>query len=98
MVAESDAELLGFAHALPKRVPPVYDPGTRAALVDDFCVAQPALYDTVGAALLDALGAILREDGRGLLIVSSACGDEPKAALLRRYGLTATSQWWSGQA
>ena len=98
LVADSTGTLEGFVVALPRRVPPVYAPGSKAALIDDFCVTRPELYPTVGAELLGALRERLRLQGFDLLVVVTACADEHKVGLLRSVGLAPTSQWWTGSS
>jgi hypothetical protein len=74
--------------------PSVYDPGGPAAMVDDFMVATPEMWPTVGRQLLDALTAELRRRGVVVVIAVSGHHDEPKRAMLRDAGLTVASEWY----
>lgn len=76
--------------------PPVYEPGGRVLLVDDFCVARPELWATAGKALL--LQAQAWAKGQGAVLVNVVCGpeDAPKRALLKELGLGVASEWHVG--
>jgi hypothetical protein len=74
--------------------PPVYDPGELTALVDDFVVADPEDWPTMGQALLDE--ALRRATTRGAVQSVVVCGhrDEPKRAWLRDSGHSLASEWY----
>lgn len=76
--------------------PPVYEPGGRVLLVDDFCVSKPELWATAGRALL--LEAKAWAKGQGVVLVNVVCGpeDAPKRALLKALGLGVASEWHVG--
>jgi hypothetical protein len=77
--------------------PPVYEPGGRVLLVDDFCVAKPELWASAGKALL--LEAKAWAKGQGAVLVNVVCGpeDAPKRALLKELGLGVASEWHVGK-
>jgi len=93
IVAE-EADIAGFLLAAPIPVPPVYDPGGSAFLIDDFCVADPAFWVPVGTALLDRGRAMAKARGAAHVIVVCGDADAMKAAMLRSAGLTIASNWW----
>lgn len=63
--------------------------------VDDFYVADAALWPTAGLALLSAVGVAAGAAGAARVIVVVAQRDEPKRALLRSAGYTLEAAWWT---
>lgn len=97
LVAALDGQVAGFLIATPARVPPVFEPG-RTAMIDDFCVAQPNLWSSLGPALLDAARTRLRADGYAQIVVVCGFKDAEKTAFLATQDLSLTSTWWSARA
>jgi hypothetical protein len=93
---ENDAGLRGFAIGRLVPAPPVYDPGGVSCVVDDFAVADPDEWLTVGPLLLDALRSWASSRVAAQMIVVTAHLDEPKRAALQSHGLTLASEWWVG--
>jgi GNAT superfamily N-acetyltransferase len=91
----SDGRIDGFLVAMLFPAPPVYDPGGATCSVDDFALASPDLWETVGRALLEE--AISRTRERGAVQTVVVCGpqDEPKRALLRSMGHEVASEWYT---
>lgn len=89
-------ELAGFAIGQLTPAPPVYDPGGFTCLVDDFAVAAPDLWPTVGVALLAAVVAEARQRGAAQVVAITAARDEAKRAALDCCGLSPASEWWVG--
>lgn len=98
VVARSGAGVRGFAVGRCVPAPPVYDPGGLSCLVDDFAVAEPDEWPTVGPPLLDALRGWARTLGAVQLVVVTAHLDEAQRAVLAEVGLTIASEWWVGPA
>ena len=96
LTATEDADLRGFAIGRLVRAPPVYDPGGISCVVDDFAVADPDEWLTVGPLLLDALRSWAASRDAAQMIVVTAHLDEPKRAALPSHGLTLASEWWVG--
>lgn len=98
LVAAGPTEVDGFLIGLIQPAPPVYDPGGLTCSVDDFCVREPSLWSTTGAALL--VEARLRAKTKGATLVIVVCGvhDQAKRALLERPGLQPASIWFTGPA
>jgi adenine phosphoribosyltransferase len=94
LVAEERESIVGFGTAEIHLAPAVYDPGGPAATVDDFCVAAPQLWDTVGRELLDAFRAELRQRNVAVIIVVCAPDDVPKRHSIVGAGLCAASEWF----
>lgn len=98
IVAECDGQVCGFLIAIPQRAPPVFDPGMKTALIDDFCIAAGADYHAVATALFDHVRPLLRDAGFGQLVVISAVRDEAKSAFLRGQQIHPVSQWSVGSS
>ena len=91
-----DADLRAFAIGRLVPAPPVYDPGGASCVVDDFAVADPDEWPTIGPLLLDALRDWAASRGAAQMIVVTAHLDQPKRAVLRSRDLTLASEWWVG--
>lgn len=90
---EREGGLDGFLVARGTAAPPVYAPGAPICLIDDFCVAEPGDWASVGAALLDAAIAEGKRRGAPLTSVIAAYLDAPKRAFLAARGFAVTSEW-----
>ena len=95
LVAVEGRQQLGFLIATKFPAPPVQAPVGDIYLIDDFCVAEPHLWLTIGEALLSHATTLLHEHGATQIVV--VCGDRdlPKAEMLRRSDLTIASSWWT---
>jgi hypothetical protein len=96
LTATEDADLRGFAIGRLVSAPPVYDPGGVSCVVDDFAVAAPDEWSTIGSVLFDALRSWAASRDAAQMIVVTARLDEPKRAALQSRGLTLASEWWVG--
>jgi hypothetical protein len=94
LVAVERHVVMGFGTAEIHTAPAVYAPGGPVAMIDDFAVATPGIWPTIGRQLLDALTAELQT--RGIVAVIVVCGhhDEPKRRTLSDAGLTVASEWY----
>lgn len=92
----ASSSLRGFAIARSTEAPPVYNPGGRTCIVDDFSVAEPADWPNAGRALIDAVRSWGNDLGAVQLVVVTAHLDEPKRAALRAAHLQVASEWWVG--
>jgi len=92
-VADHD-EVMGYVIATVAPAPPVYDPGGLTCMVDDFTVADPRDWDTVGVALLRAVSHAAAGRGAAQVVVVTAHLDEAKRAALAGSGLSVASEWW----
>jgi len=95
LVAVEGAQTLGFLIARKRPMSPVYAPGGDTYLVDDFCVAEPHLWLSIGEALLSHASALVHEAGAVQIVVSCGERDLAKAEMLRRSDLTIASNWWT---
>lgn len=97
LVATGDREvLLGYLFASLVSAPPVYDPGGPSGYIDDYAVAAPGLWGTIGAGLLDEAKARLRARGAAQVVVVTGYHDRPKRQALIDAGLTVASEWFVG--
>lgn len=87
LVAEDGDRILGFILATPMRVPPVYDAGPTA-MIDDYEVAAPELWPTVGASLLAAARQRLARRGIVQFMCIGAQQDSGKLQMLASAGLS----------
>ncbi len=95
LVAVEGSRHQGFLIARKFPSPPAYDPGGDTWLVDDFCVAEPHLWLSVGEALLSHATTLIHEHGGVQIVVVSADRDLAKTEMLRRSDLTIASNWWT---
>jgi len=95
LVSEDDAGINGFLIATNIQNPPVVSPGGPTALIDDFCVAEPALYPTVGAALLAEARARLEARAFAQIVVVCGAKDQARIAFMESQALSLTTTWWT---
>jgi hypothetical protein len=81
LVHESAGEVDGFIVTMIGPAPPVYDIGGLSSLVDDFAVATPDLWPTVGRDLLREARRIVSEGGAKQTLVVCGPHDLPKRDL-----------------
>src|SRR5262249_24089315 len=93
LVAEEGDTLSGFILCALTLPPPVYSPGGPVCIVDDFTVAKPQDWDSVGAALLAAVERAAKARGAVLSVVVCPQRDEAKRLLLQKAGATVASEW-----
>jgi hypothetical protein len=96
LVVRSAGSLGGFVFASVVGAPPVYDPGGPSGVVDDFAVADPSLWPTVGRDLLAEVKQRLLARGVAQVVVVCGHHDEAKRAALLAAGLTVASEWLVG--
>ena len=95
LVAEEAGRIVGFIVATNYPAPPVFDPGGRNALIDDFLVIADDRWADVGAALFAACREALKELGFAQLVVVGAAKDAAKTAFLKATDLSLASTWWT---
>jgi hypothetical protein len=94
LVHENGNGISGFIIAHVTTAPPVYDPGGKVCIIDDFAVAKPTLWATVGMALQGE--AERRAAVAGAVISIIVCGqrDIPKRNALLDSGSELASEWY----
>lgn len=95
LVAEEGRRILGFVNGVLQDAPPVYDPGGKAVMVDDFVVVAGEEGDAAALALLDALMSEGRSRGAVQMIVISAAKDARAAKWFEAKKLHVASLWWT---
>lgn len=93
LVARSGSGLLGYVIASLAQAPPVYAPGGPSGFIDDFAVADPSDWSTVGRDLLTAARSRVARLGATQLVVVCGHHDRPKLEALLASGLTRASEW-----
>jgi hypothetical protein len=96
LVVRSAGSLDGFALASVVGPPPVYDPGGPTGVVDDFAVADPSSWPTVGRDLLAEVRRRLLARGAAQVVVVCGRHDAAKREALLAAGLTVASEWFVG--
>ena len=94
LVAEDDGTIQGFVMAGIHHAPPVYDPGGPVCSIDDYMVATPALWPTLGVELLNAATAQAKERGAVLVIIVCPHLEAAKRTMLHEQGATIASEWF----
>jgi hypothetical protein len=94
LVHESGDVIDGFVVAMVGPAPPVYDVGGLSSLVDDFVVAAPDLWPTVGRTLLQEVRGMASRQGAKQTVVVCGPHDAPKRDLLTGEGLSVVSEWF----
>lgn len=93
LVNDAGGDVNGFVVASLLPPPPVYDPGGASCLIDDFMVAAPNLWVSVGHELLDEACRQAKELGAVQSIVVCGPRDEAKRAMLLAAGHIVASEW-----
>lgn len=93
LVHEHDGVIDGFLLAFLHEAPPVYAPGGPACTIDDFTVATPDLWATIGRGLLDAAVPRIKALGAAQVIIVCGHHDMPKRAMLEQAGWPIASEW-----
>lgn len=94
LVAEAAGAIVGFVMATIGAAPPVYNPGGPVCSIDDFTVAVPDLWSTVGEKLVHAAKRWAHEQGAVLIIIVAGQQDRAKRTMLAAMGATVASEWW----
>ncbi len=94
VVHEGEGVVDGFLIARLVTPPPVYDPGGKTYVVDDFWVSDSRRWPRIGTALLAAAEQEGRERGAVQLVAVTAGADEPKRAMLTILGYGLASEWY----
>ena len=89
----TDAQNVALAHERNGRIDGFVLVNARG-IIDDYTVAAPDLWPTVGAALLQAAGDAARQHGLKSLLVICGHGDTPKRTMLAAEGLTLETDWY----
>ncbi len=94
IVHETDDHVNGVLMATTMNAPPVYDPGGKVCMIDDYVVERPELWQEVGSQLLEHCRDWARTQGCVLQIIVCAQKDVPKSAMLKETGAEVASEWY----
>src|SRR5215467_7811866 len=94
VVHEAESGIDGFAIASLITAPPVYKPGGPTALIDDFTVAHPQSWASIGRWLFERLKSEAGKRGPVGMVSICAHKDELKRGFLASLGLRVVSEWW----
>ena len=95
LVAEEGDAFLGFLNGMLQNAPPVYDPGGKTVMIDDFAVVEGAAGDRAASALMDAVMSEGRSRGAVQMIVVTAAQDARSAKWFEDKKLHVVSHWWT---
>ena len=94
LVNEDYAGVDGFLIATLVDSPPVYDPGGKTCLIDDFAVAEDELWGTVGEALVERASEWAKNKGATQTVVITPLAYDEKLSFLKDRGMTPAASWW----
>lgn len=95
LVSEEDGAVNGFLIASLQNPPPVYKPGGKTCVIDDFTVADDTLWQDAGRGLLREALTQAAAKGAAQSVVISPDAYTAKKKLLESEGLLLTSGWWT---
>jgi GNAT superfamily N-acetyltransferase len=93
LVYENAGVVRDFIIAILIEAPPVYAPGGKTCLIDDFAVTESD-WDKAGRALMDEAHEVARAAGAIQAVVVCGHLDEAKRAFLDSQGLSIASEWF----
>lgn len=94
-VAEVNGRFVGFVIGTIQEAPPVFSPGGKTVIIDDFAVVDDDGADAAASELLDAVMSEARARGAVQLIVIAAAKDARVVRWLEGKKLHVASQWWT---
>jgi GNAT superfamily N-acetyltransferase len=86
LIAEDDAEPVGYAMVRLEPGSPTWDVGEQVAELESLSVAPQARGERIGARLIEAARAVARESGAGRLLVAVAHANEGALRFYAREG------------
>lgn len=97
LVAEINSQIKGFVIGRLIPAPEVYNPGGLTLMIDDFCVAEPCLWQSIGSALLTEVKEQSKHKNVAQLLVVCGHHDESKKTFLKEMNLSIASNWYIGK-
>ena len=94
LTAESLGEIVGFIIGQLIKAPAVYNPGGLTLMIDDFCVKESRLWQSVGHDLVEAAMKTAKNKGACQSIVVTGRHDKAKTHFLSEAGFSNVSQWF----
>lgn len=96
LVAEINTQIKGFVIGKLIAAPDVYNPGGLTLMIDDFCVAEPCLWQSIGSVLLTEIKEQSKHKNVKQILIVCGHHDEPKKKFLKQSNLSITSNWYVG--
>ncbi|MEM8781594.1 MAG: hypothetical protein AAGE65_01960 [Planctomycetota bacterium] len=93
VVSIDDGICNGFAIGRLMQAPPVYEPGGRVCMIDDFAVVRDSLWGTVGRDLYRYVRTEAARRHAALTIIVCGKHDAAKGDMLRTNGTQVASEW-----
>lgn len=94
-VAEAGGAVVGFVIGVLQDAPPVFAPGGKTVLIDDFAISEGSHADAAASDLLDAVMNEARARGAVQVIAVAAARDPRAVRWLEAKKLHVASQWWT---
>ena len=94
IVQEHNDHVNGVLIATTMNAPPVYDPGGKVCMIDDYVVEDPALWQEVGTHLLAHCRDWAKNQGCVLQIIVCGQKDVAKSTMLQDAGAEVASEWY----
>ena len=94
IVSEEDGVVNGFLIGSIMDAPPVYDPGGKVCMIDDYMVGEPTLWESAGFSLLERCGELAKDRGCVLQIIVCGQRDLAKSRMLKNAHAEVTSEWY----
>ena len=94
LVAEESGQIVGFIIGQIRNPPPVYDPGGKACVIDDFAVASDERWSDVGENLKSNLEKMCQSLGVKLTVTVCGEKDISKRGFIRSRGEEIASEWY----
>ena len=97
LVNEDYVGVDGFLIATIVDASPVFNPGGKICLIDDFAVAEDGLWGTVGEALVERASKWAKSKGATQTVVIAPLAYEAKLSFLKNRDMTPAASWWVKQ-
>lgn len=94
LVNEDYAGVDGFLIATLVDAPPVFNPGGKTCLIDDFVVAEDELWATVGEALVERASEWAKSKGATQTVVITPLAHQEKLSFVKGRDMTPAASWW----
>jgi len=83
----------GFLFAKEEPVPPIYDPGGKAYVIDDFALLNDTLWETAGQALLAEAESWCKAQGGAMMILVTPTCEPIRHDQAQSIGYSTVTQW-----
>ena len=94
LVNDDNGHITGALIATYIDAPPVYDPGGKVCMIDDYAVEPPGQWADVGVQLLETCREHAKAKGCALQLIVCGQKDVPKSTMLKSTGAEVASEWY----